>query len=104
MSTPPEMPQDPLFFRHYAENEVALHTYVRSLLPTRQDAAEVMQQVMIALWQGYRQANDFRPWAFGVARNVALMHLRSHVSSMSVSGSYLGPKTPAPWPAHWKLF
>lgn len=49
MPTPPEPPQDPEFFRFYAENEVALHTYVRSLLTTREDAAEVMQQVMIAL-------------------------------------------------------
>lgn len=77
MSSPPEPPQDPQFFRDYAENEVALHTYVRSLLTTREDAAEVMQQVMIALWNGYREATEFRPWAFGVARNLAFMHLRS---------------------------
>jgi RNA polymerase sigma-70 factor (ECF subfamily) len=77
MPTPPEPPQDPEFFRYYAENEVALHTYVRSLLTTREDAAEVMQQVMIALWTGYRQAAEFRPWAFGVARNLAMMHLRT---------------------------
>lgn len=74
---PAEPPQDPEFFRFYAENEVALHTYVRSLLTTREDAAEVMQQVMIALWKGYRQAAEFRPWAFGVARNLSMMHLRT---------------------------
>ncbi len=64
------------FFRLYAEHEVALHTFVRSLLPTREDAAEVMQEVMVALWRGADAAAEFRPWAFGVARNQALIHLR----------------------------
>jgi RNA polymerase sigma-70 factor (ECF subfamily) len=67
---------DERFFRLYAVNEVALHTFVRSLLPTRQDADEVMQEVMVALWQGCGNATEFRPWAFGVARNLALVHLR----------------------------
>lgn len=64
------------FFRLYAEHEVALHTFVRSLLPTREDAAEVMQEVMVAIWRGADAAAEFRPWAFGVARNLALVHLR----------------------------
>jgi RNA polymerase sigma-70 factor (ECF subfamily) len=76
MSLKPEPSPDEHFFRLYAENEVALHTFVRSLLPTREDATEVMQEVMVALWRGIDSAVEFRPWAFGVARNLALMHLR----------------------------
>lgn len=84
MSQPPEPTQHDSFLRLYAEHEVALHTFVRSLLPTRQDAPEVMQEVLIALWNGYGQAAEFRPWAFGVARNVARMHLRRRVRDRHV--------------------
>jgi len=76
---PPDHPQHDQFLRLYAEHEVALHTFVRSLLPTRQEASEVMQEVIVALWQGFASAEDFRPWAFGVARNMARMHLRRRV-------------------------
>jgi RNA polymerase sigma-70 factor (ECF subfamily) len=76
MSSPIEPVPNPEFFRLYAMHEVALHTFVRLMLPTREDAAEVMQEVMIALWQGCSEAREFRPWAFAVARNKALMHLR----------------------------
>lgn len=79
MSQPPDHPSHDQFLRLYAENEVALHTFVRSLLPTRQEASEVMQEVIVALWQGFGEAAEFRPWAFGVARNMARMHLRRRV-------------------------
>jgi RNA polymerase sigma-70 factor (ECF subfamily) len=79
MSQPPDHPQHDQFLRHYAEHEVALHTFVRSLLPTRQEASEVMQEVIVALWQGFGSAQEFRPWAFGVARNQVRMHLRRRV-------------------------
>lgn len=84
MSPPPDHPQHDQFLRLYAEHEVALHTFVRSLLPTRQEASEVMQDVIVALWQGFSSAEEFRPWAFGVARNVARMHLRRRVRDRHV--------------------
>jgi RNA polymerase sigma-70 factor (ECF subfamily) len=64
-------PQDDQFLRLYAEHEPSLHGYVRSLVPTRDDAREVMQEVAVALWrkfEGLATAAEFRPWAFGVAR------------------------------------
>jgi len=64
------------FLRHYAESEVALHTFVRSLVPTRQMASEVMQDVILVLWEKFDAAADFQGWAFGVAKNIALRHLR----------------------------
>ena len=64
-------PQDDRFLRLYAEHEPSLHGFVRSLVPTRDDAREVMQEVAVALWRKFgslADAADFRRWAFGVAR------------------------------------
>jgi RNA polymerase sigma-70 factor (ECF subfamily) len=76
MSPPSEHERHARFLRHYAESEVALHTFVRSLMPTRQMASEVMQDVILVLWEKFDAAADFQGWAFGVAKNVALRHLR----------------------------
>ena len=76
MSPPSEHERHAQFLRHYAESEVALHTFVRSLVPTRQMASEVMQDVILVLWEKFDAAADFQGWAFGVAKNVALRHLR----------------------------
>jgi RNA polymerase sigma-70 factor, ECF subfamily len=75
-SKPPSSIQHESFLRQYAEQEVALHMFVRSMLRTRQEASEVMQEVIVALWQGFDSAQEFRPWAFGVARNTVRMHQR----------------------------
>lgn len=75
MSQPAEHPPHDQFLRLYAEHEVALHTFVRSMLPTREEASEVMQEVIVILWQKFSRVDDFRPWAFGVARIAALRHL-----------------------------
>lgn len=77
MSPPSEHERHAQFLRHYAESEVALHTFVRSQVPTRQMASEVMQDVILVLWEKFEVAADFQGWAFGVARNVVMRHLRS---------------------------
>ncbi|MEI7728862.1 MAG: sigma-70 family RNA polymerase sigma factor [Verrucomicrobiota bacterium] len=67
------------FLRLFAEHEPALRTFVRSLLPSRADASEVMQEVAVVLWQKFATfdaTRDFRKWAFGVARYEVLAHLR----------------------------
>jgi RNA polymerase sigma-70 factor (ECF subfamily) len=76
MSPPSEHDRHAQFLRHYAESEMALHTFVRSLVTTRQMASEVMQDVILVLWEKFDAAADFQGWAFGVAKNVALRHLR----------------------------
>lgn len=78
MSPPSEHERHAQFLRHYAESEVALHTFVRSLVSTRQMASEVMQDMIPVLWEKFDAAADFHGWAFGVAKNVALHHLRQH--------------------------
>ncbi|MEM7791906.1 MAG: sigma-70 family RNA polymerase sigma factor [Verrucomicrobiota bacterium] len=60
-----------LFLRCYTRHEPALRGYVRSLVPTRDDASEIMQEVAVVLWRKLSELDDpenFRKWAFGVAR------------------------------------
>jgi len=67
------------FLRLYVECEESLRGYVRSLLPTLEDAREVMQNTATVLWKKYDQLDDpknFRRWAFGVARFEVLSYRR----------------------------
>ena len=67
------------FIRLYVECEESLRGYVRSLLPTLEDAREVMQNTAAVLWRKYDQLDDpknFRRWAFGVARFEVLSYRR----------------------------
>ena len=68
------------FLSLFAANEPAIRTFVRRLVPTRSDAADVMQDVALVLWRKFREFDEhsggFRGWAFGVARYQALTWLR----------------------------
>ena len=67
------------FLRLYVEHEEALNGFVRTLVPTREDAREVMQEVAVVLWQKFEEltaAQDFRRWAFGVAKFKVLAFFR----------------------------
>jgi RNA polymerase sigma factor (sigma-70 family) len=75
--------QDPSFHEQFltlfTANEPAIRAYVRRLVPTTYDAADVMQGVALVLWRKFReldQPDDFRKWSFGVARYEALAWLR----------------------------
>ena len=90
------------FLRLFAEHEPALRTFVRSLRPSRADASEVMQEVAVVLWQKFAEfdvSQDFRKWAFGVARFEALAYLRDrareHRSNVGVATTPVAPtRTP----------
>ncbi|KAA5542703.1 sigma-70 family RNA polymerase sigma factor [Roseiconus nitratireducens] len=72
------------FLTHFAANEPAIRAYVRRLVPTRHDAADVMQGVALVLWRKFDELDDtehFRRWAFGVARHEALGWLRDKARS-----------------------
>ena len=69
--TPSEDQQHVDFLRLYVEHEEALRGFVRALVPTREDARDVMQEVTVVLWRKIGELSameDFRRWAFGVAR------------------------------------
>ena len=45
-----------------------MHGFVRSLVPRREDAAEVMQEAAVVLWEKFDEfdsSRDFRKWACG---------------------------------------
>jgi RNA polymerase sigma-70 factor (ECF subfamily) len=73
--TPSERTEHDQFLRLYVEQEESLRGFVRSLVPTREDANEVMQEVAAVLWRKFDELatpDDFRRWAFGIARFEAL--------------------------------
>lgn len=75
------------FLRLYVENEEALRGFVRSLVPTLEDAREVMQDVAAVLWRKFDDLDspeDFRRWAFGVAKFEALAFRRDQVRDRHV--------------------
>ena len=69
--------QHETFLRLYAEHEAALHAFVRAMLPGRAEASEVLQNVIVVLWQKADTAVDFKKWAFGVARLEVLKFLQA---------------------------
>jgi len=77
MISPEDRQQHDSFLRLYAEHEAALHAFVRVMLPGRAEASEVLQNVIVVLWQKYESAEDFKKWAFGVARLEVLKFLQS---------------------------
>lgn len=67
------------FLRLFAQSEAALHTLLRAMLPSREDANEALQETVVVLWQKFDEFDpdrDFRAWASGIARNKALALLR----------------------------
>ena len=67
------------FLMLFTANEPAIRAFVRRLLPSRQDAADVMQGISLVLWRKFNAADDsedFRKWSFGVARLEVLSWLR----------------------------
>lgn len=67
------------FLRQYSAHEPAIRAFVRRLVPARTDVPDVMQEVALVLWKKFEHLpnpDDFRRWAFGVAKNEALAWLR----------------------------
>lgn len=67
------------FLGLFAAHEAALRAYVRRTVPTRNDAGDVMQGVALTLWKKLDELDhydNFRKWAFGVARLESLAWLR----------------------------
>jgi RNA polymerase sigma-70 factor (ECF subfamily) len=81
-----------LFLRQFTAQEPALRAFVRSLVPRVADANDVMQEVAVVLWQKYGEwacGEDFRRWAFGVARFKVLAWQRDRMRDRNVFGTDL---------------
>lgn len=67
----PDNTRHELFLRLFTASEPSLRAFVRSLVPTVTDADDVMQEVAVVLWHRFGEyggGEDFRRWAFGVAK------------------------------------
>ncbi len=75
------------FLSQFTANEAAVRAYVRRLVPTRHDAADVLQGIALVLWKKFGELDspeNFRKWAFGVARYEALSWLRDKARDRQV--------------------
>lgn len=75
------------FLRLYVEHEEDLRGFVRSLVPTLEDAREVLQETAALLWRKFDDLDsteNFRRWAFGVARMEALTFRRDRARDRHV--------------------
>jgi RNA polymerase sigma-70 factor (ECF subfamily) len=67
------------FVARFAHYEPDLRRFIRSLLPTRTDADDVLQQTAIVIWRKFDQYDpetNFMKWACVVARFEALAYRR----------------------------
>ena len=67
------------FLRLFLPQEDSLKGYLRSVLLSPEEVAEVMQDVAVVLWRKFDStmtAAEFRGWSFGVARMEALSYRR----------------------------
>lgn len=76
------------FLRLFTANDAAIRGFVRSLVPSRQDADDVMQEVAVVLWKKFAELpdEDFRRWSFGVARYAVLAWRRDKARDRHVFG------------------
>lgn len=67
------------FLRAFTTHEPAVRAFVRRLVPSRNDADDILQDVSIVLWEKFdefRRGADFKAWACGIARFKVLSWLR----------------------------
>jgi len=77
------------FLRLFMASEQAVRAFVRSLVPTIADSNDVMQEVALVLWEKFAEYptnDDFRRWAFGVAKFKVLSWQRDRMRDRHVFG------------------
>jgi RNA polymerase sigma-70 factor, ECF subfamily len=72
-------PPSTLFVQLFAKHQCALNAFISSLVPTRADAEDVMQETSLAIWKkwsDYDVSRDFFRWACGIAHIEVVRHRR----------------------------
>lgn len=75
------------FVELYSSHEPQIRAFLRSLLPTAQDAEEVLQEVSVIIWKKFDRfdvSTDFMRWVYVIARLEALKYRRKHARSKLV--------------------
>ena len=66
------------FVALYVQHQVAIRSFVRTLLPAPADVEDVMQTASLTMWRRFEQfrpGTSFRNWAFQVTKFVAMKHV-----------------------------
>ena len=75
------------FTRHWTQAQPIIAAFVRSLIPNRQDADDLLQDTAVTLLEEFASYDPDRPffaWALGVAKNKALHKRRAQARSRLV--------------------
>lgn len=68
-----------LFAQRFVLNQNRVYRFILGLVPDRSDAEDLFQQACLVLWETwdkYDAAQDFVPWACGIAHNLVRNHRR----------------------------
>ncbi|MCA9261446.1 MAG: sigma-70 family RNA polymerase sigma factor [Planctomycetales bacterium] len=79
MTEPSRIPPSTLFVQLFAKHQSALNAFISSLVATRMDVDDVMQETSLALWRKWEDFDvnrDFLRWACGIAHIEVLRHRR----------------------------
>jgi RNA polymerase sigma-70 factor, ECF subfamily len=79
METTRESPPSTLFVQLFAKHQCALNSFISSLVPTRADAEDVLQETSLAIWKKWSDfdvSRDFFRWACGIAHIEVVRHRR----------------------------
>ncbi|HEX7899562.1 MAG TPA: sigma-70 family RNA polymerase sigma factor [Planctomycetota bacterium] len=80
-----------LFAQRFVLNQNRVFRYILGLVPHRTDAEDLFQQTCLTLWETwdrYDAAQDFVPWACGIALNLVRNHRRKR-GSLALSDALL---------------
>jgi RNA polymerase sigma-70 factor (ECF subfamily) len=72
-----------LFAQRFVLHQNRVYRFILGLVPNRSDAEELFQQACLTLWETwdrYDAAQDFLPWACGIAHNLVRNHRRKRPS------------------------
>ena len=72
-----------LFAQRFVLNQHRVYRFILGLVPHRSDAEDLFQQSCLVLWETwnkYAPAQDFVPWACGIAHNLVRNHRRKRPS------------------------
>jgi RNA polymerase sigma-70 factor (ECF subfamily) len=83
-STDPSPPVGEVFARLFAENQRRIFAFILTLLPNREDAEDVFQDVSVVLWKKSAQfevGTNFSRWAMQIAYFEVVNHRRKKARS-----------------------
>src|SRR5688572_14527932 len=72
-----------LFAQRFVLNQNRVYRFILGLVPDRNDAEDLFQQACLVVWEAwdkYDPAQDFVPWACGIAHNLVRNHRRKRTS------------------------